>query len=297
MAAGIARLAHRRGKRVLVCEMDDKGSLGAYLGREGVGFAPVEVEPGLFVMAMNTEDSLREYLRLFVRVPVIGSLAPLARIFEFVANAAPAVKEILAIGKICHEVREQSYDIIVVDAEATGHFVAQVSAPDALMRVVRLGVIADQTAWMREILHDPSRTIAVAVTTPEELPVSETIDLRDRLRAATPVPIAAIVVNRINPAAHLAPDDAATLERSSLVDDVAAVTGERESVRALVATLQIATERAEHQRASIADLRSGFPGDVVLAPVTEAPGESSATPLLVSTWIADELERDGVHGI
>jgi len=133
--------------------MDDKGSLATYLGRDAVGFQPVEVEPGLFVMAMNTEDSLREYLRLFVRVPVIGSLAPLARIFEFVANAAPAVKEILAIGKICHEVRENTYDLIVVDAEATGHFVAQVSAPDALMRVVQIGVVADQTAWMREILH------------------------------------------------------------------------------------------------------------------------------------------------
>jgi hypothetical protein len=29
-------------------------------------------------MAMNTEDSLREYLRLFVKVPFIGRIGPLA---------------------------------------------------------------------------------------------------------------------------------------------------------------------------------------------------------------------------
>ena len=51
-------------------------------------------------MAMNTEDSLREYLRLFVKVPLVGRIGPLARTFDFVADAAPGVKEILAVGKL-----------------------------------------------------------------------------------------------------------------------------------------------------------------------------------------------------
>jgi len=269
--------------------MDDKGSLATYLGRDAVGFQPVEVEPGLFVMAMNTEDSLREYLRLFVRVPVIGSLAPLARIFEFVANAAPAVKEILAIGKICHEVRENTYDLIVVDAEATGHFVAQVSAPDALMRVVQIGVVADQTAWMREILHDAARTTVVAVATAEELPVSETIELRDRLRAATPTPIGAIVVNRVNPAFTMSADDVQAIAGAGFVDEVAAVTGARDSVAVVVDALKLAVERAGYQQSNVTDLHAVFGDDVAIRLVGEAPGESSATAPGVSKWIAAEL--------
>lgn len=269
--------------------MDDKGSLATYLGRDAVGFQPVEVEPGLFVMAMNTEDSLREYLRLFVRVPVIGSLAPLARIFEFVANAAPAVKEILAIGKICHEVRENTYELIVVDAEATGHFVAQVSAPDALMRVVQMGVVADQTAWMREILHDAARTTVVAVTTAEELPVSETIELRDRLRAATPTSIGAVVVNRVNPALDMSDDDVRAIADAGLVDGISSTTGARESVAVVVDALRLAVERAGYQRSNVADLRAAFGDDVVIRLVVEAPGESSATAPGVSEWIATEL--------
>ena len=39
------------------------------------------------------------------------------------ANAAPGVKEILTVGKLCWEVREQHYDLVVVDAPATGHVV------------------------------------------------------------------------------------------------------------------------------------------------------------------------------
>jgi len=185
------------GKRVLVCEMDDKGSLAAYLGRAALTYEPTEVQPGVFAMAMNTEDSLREYIRLFLRVPIIGSLTPLARIFDFVANAAPAVKEILAVGKLCYEVRERHYDIVIVDSEASGHFVAQVSAPDALATLVRIGIVADQTKWMSDLLHDPATSTVLAVVTPEEMPVVETIELRDRLSQATPIDFAGVIINRM----------------------------------------------------------------------------------------------------
>jgi anion-transporting ArsA/GET3 family ATPase len=199
------------------------------------------------------------------------------------------VKEILAIGKICHEVRENTYDLIVVDAEATGHFVAQVSAPDALMRVVQIGVVADQTAWMREILHDAARTTVVAVTTAEELPVSETIELRDRLRAATPTPIGAIVVNRVNPAFTMSADDVQAIAGAGFVDEVAAVTGARDSVAVVVDALKLAVERAGYQQSNVTDLHAAFGDDVAIRLVGEAPGESSATAPGVSKWIADQL--------
>lgn len=294
VAAGVAQLAARRGKRVLVCEMDDKGSLAGFLGRDHVGFDPVEVEPNVFVMAMNTEDSLREYLRLFVRVPAIGSLAPLAKIFEFVANAAPAVKEILAIGKICHEVREDSYDVIVVDAEATGHFVAQISAPDALMRVVQLGVIADQTAWMRDILHDPIRTAVVAVTTAEELPVTETIELRERLAAATPTPIAAIVVNRVESAITMTADEISAVTDPQVESCITGATGDAASVARVLGALRMTSDRAGHQLVRVAELRAAFAPDVDVVTVAEA-GSLCVAPPQVSDWIAAELGNDG-HG-
>ena len=138
-------------------------------------------------MAMNTEDSLREYLRLFVKVPLLGKIGPLARTFDFVADAAPGVKEILAVGKLCHEVRERHYDLVVVDAEATGHIVAQVGAPKVIRDLVKVGLVRDQTEWMLELLQDPAITGVAIVTTPEEMPVTETLGLLDRLEPETGV--------------------------------------------------------------------------------------------------------------
>ena len=184
---------------MLVCEMDAKGALAAALDVGELRFEPRELEPGLFGMAMNTEDSLREYLRLFVRVPLLSRLGPLARTFDFVADAAPGVKEILAVGKLCYEVRERHYDLVVVDAEATGHIVSQISAPRAIRELVHVGLVRDQTMWMSGLLEDAAVTGVVVVTTPEEMPVTETIELVAQLDQRTGVDLGAIIANRVLP--------------------------------------------------------------------------------------------------
>ena len=199
IASALAELAARSGRRALVCEMDAKGALAQAFDVRALRFAPTEVVPGLDAMTMNTEDALREYLRLFVRIPLIGRIGPLASTFDFVADAAPGVKEILAVGKLCHEVRERHYDLVVVDAEASGHAVSQIGAPRVIADLVQVGVVRDQTQWMLEILDDPERTGVVVVTTPEEMPVTESLDLLDRLRRDTATAPAAVVANRVLP--------------------------------------------------------------------------------------------------
>ncbi len=98
MAAATALLAAHTGRRVLLVEVDAKGDVPAQFEQKAVGFTPREVYPGVHAMAMDTEASLREYLRVSMRVPVIGRLGPLARVLDFVATAAPGVKEILTLG-------------------------------------------------------------------------------------------------------------------------------------------------------------------------------------------------------
>jgi anion-transporting ArsA/GET3 family ATPase len=199
ISAALALLGARAGRRTLVCEVDAKGSLAAAYETGPLTFTPREVAERLQAMAMNTEDSLREYLALQLRVPLLARIRPLARSLDFVATAAPGVKEILTVGKLCYEVREEHYDLVVVDAVATGHIVGQLAAPQAIQELVQVGMVREQTRWMLEILDDPDRTGLVIVTTPEEMPVAETIELAGALPKATNVDLAAVVVNRVLP--------------------------------------------------------------------------------------------------
>ena len=68
-----------------------------------------------------------------------------------------------------------------------------------MSELVRVGVVRQQTEWMIEILQDPATTGVVIVTTPEEMPVNETLDLMGRLDAETDIDIAAVIANRVLP--------------------------------------------------------------------------------------------------
>ncbi len=204
VTAATALLAAERGQRVLVVEVDAKGNLPDLFEQSPVGFEPREVYPGVSAMAMATEQALKEYLKLNLRVPVLGRLGPLAGMLDFVATAAPGVKEILTVGKICWEVREAiegraDWDLVVVDAAATGHIIGQLDAPRAIQELVSVGMVKTQTAWMVDLLSDSSVTALNVVATPEEMPVNETIELVERAQAELQVPLGAVIVNRVLP--------------------------------------------------------------------------------------------------
>lgn len=196
VTAAIARLAARSGLRTLACEMDAKGALAAALGVPTPGFVPVEVEPHLWAMTMDTESSLREYLRVHLRVPFVARLGPLASTFDFVADAAPGVKEVLSVGKVCWEVRESHYDLVVVDAEASGHIASQIASPRIINSLVGRGPLGDQTRWMLDILDDPARCAVVIVANPEDMVVTESLDLLAAIRNQTRTEVSLVVMNR-----------------------------------------------------------------------------------------------------
>ncbi len=198
-SAALAQLAADRGKRTLVCELDAKGNLSSFLECGPTAFTPREVGSNLFAMSMDSEESLKEYLSIQLRLPLLVRIGPLNRIFEYVATAAPGVREILTIGKMVWEVRERHWDLIVVDAVASGHIVGQLTAPQSINELVSVGLIRQQTDWMVEMLGDPATTGLIITATPEEMPVNETVELAARLKNETNVDLAAVVINRVLP--------------------------------------------------------------------------------------------------
>ncbi len=199
IAASLALLAAERGKRVLVCEVDAKGNLADFFETGPTSFEERQVLPNLWAMSMDTEASLKQYLALQLKLPLVTRIGPISKMFDFVATAAPGVKEIVTIGKFCWEVKERHYDLVVVDASPTGHIVGQLASPQAINDLVQVGLVRNQTGWMIDILGDKAKTGLIIVATPEEMPVNETIELAGRLHAETNVELAAVVVNRVLP--------------------------------------------------------------------------------------------------
>ncbi len=268
VASALGHLAAGRGKRTLVCEVDSKGDLADFFGVGPLVFDPVEVRPDLFAMAMDTEASLKEYLRLQLKVPMLAKVGPLARTFDFIANAAPGVKEILTVGKLTYEVREGHYDLVVVDASATGHVVGQLASPVAINDLVKVGLVRNQTDWMIDILTDPDQTAVVVVTAPEEMPVSETLELVERLGDETDIEVASVVVNRVLPELF-ARSDEEIFDRLREPDALAAL-GERvgAGIGAVMEGAELAVSLRRSRVRHLTRLREGLPAGL---PVLNLP--------------------------
>jgi anion-transporting ArsA/GET3 family ATPase len=200
------------------------------------------------------------------------------------------VKEILAIGKVCYEVRERHYDLVVVDAEASGHIVAQIDAPRAIRELVQVGPVRDQTDWMLKILGDAKRTGLVVVTTPEEMPITETVELVEKVRSTTEVQVAAVFANRVLPQWFEAGEQAVfeRLCEPPAQVRLAEVAGTK--VGTVFQAARLADARRTIADAHLARLRQSLPGDV---PVREVPELfTRASGRRVVSLVADLLQTE-----
>ncbi len=199
VSAAIATVAAAQGKRVLVADLDGRGDQRYAFDSDELAFVARSVAPGISALTMQSEDSLEEYLRLFLRLPKVARIGLLSRTLSFVANAAPGVNEILGVGKITYELEEGNYDLVVVDAPSTGHILGHLNSPQILAELTHVGLVQSQTQKMFDLLSDPSQTGAVVVATPEEMPTTETFELLERFEFESHVKPVAIIVNRVLP--------------------------------------------------------------------------------------------------
>lgn len=197
VASALALLGQRHGLRILALEMESGGGLSAHFGTGPLEFEPREVRPGLHAMQIVRSDALLEYLSLQLRLPGMGRFGAMARAFDALATAAPAVREIVTIGKILWEVREDRWDLVVVDAPPTGQIASYLRAPASISELVATGRIRTQSQWMAEMLGDPSMTQLLLVTLAEELPTTETAETIDWVRQTGVVGEPVVVANRI----------------------------------------------------------------------------------------------------
>ena len=114
----------------------------------------------------------------------------------------PGVNDLLMLGKAFNHEREVDaagrprWDRVIVDAPATGHGVTFFRLPRVIRDAVPTGNLHREASEMWGLLTDRARTAVHLVSIPEELPVQETKELRDRLRDDLGIPLGHLVINK-----------------------------------------------------------------------------------------------------
>lgn len=270
VTAALARMALDAGRRVLAVEIG-QARLGPLLDApEPLGAEPARLTPKLWAAAIEPEDALGDFVQSVLRFRLFARRLLESTSFQVLAAAAPGLAEFLVLHKIAgwldaRRLGRMQWDVLVVDAPASGHSLPLLDAPRTLGALARIGPVAETLGTLDRRLHDPAETLVVVVTTPEELAVRETIELHAELAGTLRLPVAPPIVNAV-PGRRFSAADETRLAAPDL-------TGLRHP-HLEAARFQMA-RRAE-ARAQLATLRSALGTDLVRLPFLyegpEAPG-------------------------
>jgi anion-transporting ArsA/GET3 family ATPase len=204
VAIALGLVAARRGLRTIVAELASQERVQGLFFDDGRDqFRELEIVPGLFTISIDPQQAMEEYLR--VKAGTIGQALGSSRLFQAFAMATPGMRELLSIGKVWELAQlhrrtrgAAPYDLVIVDAPATGHGVGLLRTPRTFADIARVGPIAHQGRTIADTIADPEFTGVIAVATPEEMPVNETVALADEL-ARDELPLDLVVVNALYP--------------------------------------------------------------------------------------------------
>jgi anion-transporting ArsA/GET3 family ATPase len=260
VAAALGLVAARRGLRTIIAEVARRDDVSRVLG--GTGVHEDELAPGLHHISIDPEEAMEEYLVDQLPSRALADVLLSSRGFGYFAAATPGLRELLTVGKVWELAQEdrrtpgaQPYDLVVLDAPATGHGVAILNAPRTFADAALMGRIARQGRIIDAMLSDPAQTGVVAVARAEEMPVNETLELEEALPASVGLDIDLVVANGLLPD-RFAPAEVRALRAAP----------PSRPVRAAL----MAHARARAQRAQLQRLRRRARAPVVTLPFVSA---------------------------
>src|ERR687893_1078245 len=247
VAAALGLAAAAAGRRTIVCEVAEQDRVSRAFRREGVvAETEVELADNLWAITIDPQRALEEWLARQIGGAGLRVLAR-SSAFQYFVAAAPGAKELITIAKVWELAQPtrwtrtgRTYDLVVVDAPASGHGLAMLTTPRTFGEIARVGPIRRQAGKIQDLLSDSERTAYVAVALPEEMPVVETLELGRKLPEAVGLGLEAIVVNGVWPERFT--DEEAEALRAATSDG-----HDAEAVAALRAALS-EHERAQAQR-------------------------------------------------
>ena len=206
VAAALGVAAAAAGRRTIVCEVAEQDRVSRAFQREGVvAETEVQLADNLWAITIDPQRALEEWLARQIGGVGLKVLARSSAFGYFVA-AAPGAKELITIAKVWElaqihrwDRHNRPYDLVVVDAPASGHGLAMLTTPRTFGEIARVGPIRRQAFKIRDTLADPERTGYVAVALPEEMPVVETLELGRKLEDSVGLGLEAIIVNGVWP--------------------------------------------------------------------------------------------------
>lgn len=205
VCAALAMKLAAEGKRVLVAMCNAKERLSGLFGTAPIGSAVVSLAPRVWAVNMVPQKALEEYGMLMLKSRAVYNILFGNEYVRAFFAAIPGMHEWTMLGKAWWHTTEElpdgspKYDVVLLDAPATGHGLDMLRVPKVLIDVVPSGLLRRDAERAWSMFQDAKQTGIVLVTLPEEMPTTESIEMSKALTGELQLQIARVVVNGVLP--------------------------------------------------------------------------------------------------
>jgi anion-transporting ArsA/GET3 family ATPase len=286
VAAAIAHCAAARGMRALIMETDSRAPIAAAYGHES-NFRPKELASHLWAMLLERQASLEEYLSFVVARPILRAVFA-SSLYQYFVHAAPAVRELLMVGKIYHEVERRPvslprWDLLVVDLPASGQSLSMLGMPFAARETFGDNLVGREALEVGRFLRDPAKCAMLVVTSADHLALTETLEIHRRL-AKLAIKTGGIIFNRTSASTFEEADIAMTFGKMS-------AHGSSPTFANLIAMARAELQRRQRDRRAFGLLKRQ-----VGVPVVRLTEERETSVIALATRLAAQLESGARRG-
>ncbi len=184
-ALAMAMSFAKKGRKTLLVELSSESFFQDALQRT-ITAEPCRYLEKLDLAVCNGSSCLREYAIHLLKSETLYKLFLQNPISKTLIQVAPGLAELAMIGKVTSGPPRNigpklNYEVLVVDAFASGHFMALLKAPFGFAETIRFGPMGEQSRSIIEVIKNPTICKYHLVTLPEELPTAETLEFRQKI--------------------------------------------------------------------------------------------------------------------
>lgn len=226
-ALHLARLYGER--KMLIASCDPAHSVGdSFNCQVGNYITPIEGTDNLWALEINAnevgEEFKKEHEMAIKKIADHGTFFDQQDIADFYELTIPGLDEIMGIIAIANILREEQYDLVILDTAPTGHTIRLLSLPGEMKKWIHLmdvmqskhrflarhftgrykkddadeflDTMSRDISRVKNLLNNSQSTEFITVTIPEPMSIDETQRLLSRLKSYN-VPAKNIIANRI----------------------------------------------------------------------------------------------------
>lgn len=205
-AALLGLACGRMGRRALVVLPESETHRNSVFGRE-LSQVPTKVADGVDAVTIHPETAMRQYLGSALGSARLASLLFHSRVARGLLMGIPGPSDWAILGKAWSWSKsgtfdlpdnETSYDLVILDAPASGDGSDMLRIPQVIMELAPAARLRNDAESCLLSLRDPKKSAVVLVTLPEEVVVQETEENIEVVRHDLGLPLGPLLVNQVH---------------------------------------------------------------------------------------------------